>query len=414
MSEKPKTPSATTAAKIPRRQLHASRLPPSVSIVGLGCSSFSTFFWTPEERTLLQKDATWSAETLKQSHPRVQEWIQTIHYAILEAGITLLDTAPWYGHGTSEIVIGWALQQLAQNAEFSRSNIVINTKVGRYDADPSRQFDFSREATVSSAQRSVRRLHCDYIDVLQLHDPEFAPSLDQLLEETIPAMMECRRGGLCRALGMTGYPLAVQHLILQRSWEEFGENIWDQALTYSHFNLHDTSLLTRSTVWPHASSFLNYARESNMEVLAAAPLSMGLLTHRGPPEWHPAPPQLKQACREAAAYCQDHGVDISALALLFALSEPRIPCTILGMKDVNEVRSVQRIAQRVGNVKEQSQDDILEVVLSETELRALDHLRDIFARVDGRNEWDGVAQAWEFWEQQGKTDLDKWQTSKKL
>ncbi|GAX14232.1 hypothetical protein FisN_1Hh424 [Fistulifera solaris] len=218
---------------MPKRALGGSkRLPDAVSIVGLGCSSFSTFFWSPEElqQSLSGSTKSRSVNDLDRNHPRVQEWIRTIHFA-LEQGITYLDTAPWYGHGTSEVVIGWALEAIEH---FDRSFIQINTKVGRYEADPSIMFDFSREKTQKSIELSLQRMKCDYIDVLQLHDPEFAPTLDQLLEETIPVMLECRNAGRCKALGLTGYPLHVQHLVLQRSMEQFGENIWDQSLTYCH------------------------------------------------------------------------------------------------------------------------------------------------------------------------------------
>jgi aryl-alcohol dehydrogenase-like predicted oxidoreductase len=144
--------------------------------------------------------------SLEKSHCRVQEWIRAIEYAVLEAGITLLDTAPWYGHGTSEVVIGWAMEELSnKDKNFLRENLTINTKVGRYEADPSKQFDFSAAATLESVQRSLQRLQCcGYIDVLQLHDPEFSPSMELLFQETIPTMLKCQERGWCRALGMTG------------------------------------------------------------------------------------------------------------------------------------------------------------------------------------------------------------------
>lgn len=183
----------------------------SVSIVGLGCSSFSTFFWSAEEWEGVSPEK-WSVASLEKSHRRVQEWIRTIEYAVLEAGITLLDTAPWYGHGTSEVVIGWAMEELSnRDTNFLRENLTINTKVGRYEAEPSRQFDFSAAATLESVQRSLQRLQCcGYIDVLQLHDPEFAPSMEILFQETIPAMLKCQEKGWCRALGMTGTVILLE------------------------------------------------------------------------------------------------------------------------------------------------------------------------------------------------------------
>ena len=181
------------------------RLPASVSILGLGCSSFPTFFWSTDEWGGLSPEM-WSVGSLQKSHRRVQQWIQTIEYAVLEAGITLLDTAPWYGHGISEVVIGWAIEEISnKDRSFLRENLTINTKVGRFEADPNRQFDFSAATTLESVQRSLQRLQCcGYIDVLQLHDPEFSPTLEILFEETIPAMLQCQEKGFCRALGMTG------------------------------------------------------------------------------------------------------------------------------------------------------------------------------------------------------------------
>jgi diketogulonate reductase-like aldo/keto reductase len=202
-------------------------LPDTVPIVGLGCSSFSTFFWTNQDETDENhpEKHLFTADTLRKDHPIVQGWISTIHHAIIEHNINLLDTAPWYGHGTSEIVLGWALQELltpesgseqskglssssSSSPKIQREQLCVNTKVGRYEADPKHQFDFSRGTTLLSVQRSLQRLGgisiIKYIDVLQLHDPEFAPSLEILIEETIPALMECRSSGWCKALGLTG------------------------------------------------------------------------------------------------------------------------------------------------------------------------------------------------------------------
>jgi aryl-alcohol dehydrogenase-like predicted oxidoreductase len=400
---------------MPKRALGGSkRLPDAVSIVGLGCSSFSTFFWSPEElqQSLSGSTKSRSVNDLDRNHPRVQEWIRTIHFA-LEQGITYLDTAPWYGHGTSEVVIGWALEAIEH---FDRSFIQINTKVGRYEADPSIMFDFSREKTQKSIELSLQRMKCDYIDVLQLHDPEFAPTLDQLLEETIPVMLECRNAGRCKALGLTGYPLHVQHLVLQRSMEQFGENIWDQSLTYCHYNLHDQSLVNQplSTT---SYSFLEACQRQSMVVLAAAPLSMGLLTNQGPRDWHPASPELKEACRSAVHICQQEGIDISNLALLFALSNERIPCTVVGMKDEEEVKVVLAIAKRIGRAVAdgaRNQEDVWKAVLNDAERRALSRLLDsangpfsnVFRR--GLFEWDGVEEAWNFWQAQEKS-IVAWQ-----
>jgi len=444
----------------------ADVLPSEVPIIGLGCSSFSTFFFTKEE---LQGEspnntndgddksnivASITADTLTRDHPKVQEWIDTIRFAIQNCGISLLDTAPWYGHGTSEMVVGWALEEIlsksdeedndqtnenANTRKISRKDLCINTKIGRYEADPTQQFDFSRETTLASAKRSLERLspYCQYIDVLQLHDPEFSPTLDILLNETIPAMVECRSNGWCKALGLTGYPLEVQYQILQDSLERYGTDkatrIWDQALTYGHFNLHDSSLVNRR-VNPSCESFADFCHHNGMGVLAAAPLSMGILTSNIPPDWHPANgSELAKACRKAVDVCQKLDVDIANLALLYAMSHPSLPCTILGMKNVEQVKYAASVARRFSMVDwsipeiTQDQDLVLSFVLTVPESKAYKILSDQengpFAGVwkrettddyDGNGifapkyQWDGIREAHEFWKNIGESYED-WQ-----
>lgn len=407
--------------KVPQRpfgsSLKKSNLPSTVPIIGLGCSSFSTFFWTSEEATK-DSPANWTPETMDKNHPQVVEWIQTINSAVLDHGITLLDTAPWYGHGSSEVVIGWALQEILQ--KFDRKLLTVNTKVGRYEADPMRQFDYSQEMTMKSVQRSLQRMNVSYIDVLQLHDPEFAPSIDQFFSETIPALLECRDKGWCRALGMTGYPLPIQYQILQRTLTEFpNTTVWDQALTYGHFNLHDTSLVNQPACFPD-QSFADYLQKSQMGLLAAAPLSMGLLTHSGPPEWHPASEDLQAACSQAALICESHGVVISTLAIVVALSHPQVPCTILGMKDRNQVRLAAAMANRYQDMQLDlglPPSEILKQVLTQTEFKVWKILEDPnkgpFATIwkNGNYKWDGVQCVKDFWKQVDGVDAQEWQAT---
>jgi L-galactose dehydrogenase len=65
-------------------------------------------------------------------------------------------------------------------------------------------------------------------------------------------------------------------------------------------------------------------------VLNASPLSLGLLTNQGPPPWHPAQPELREACRKAAELCRNRGADIAFLGMQFCFAESRIPSTITG------------------------------------------------------------------------------------
>ena len=214
-----------------------------------------------------------------------------------------------------------------------------------------------------------------------------------------------------------GYPLSVQHQILERSLQQYGKNIWDQALVYSHYNLHDTSLLHKPI---HGNlSFLDYCRNRQVLVLSAAPLSMGLLTRAGPPEWHPASIELKEACQLAADICHRNDVDISTIALLFALTNPKIPTTVLGMSCIQEVKAVHAIALRCkdSNSLEFSHDEILRNVLSASEKKALDLIEDPISGPysklwrDGSYQWDGIHLAQEFWKLLLNRSVIQWQKS---
>ena len=220
------------------------------------------------------------------------------------------DTAPWYGFGESERILGRVLKA----ARIPRAAYYLSTKVGRYLPGVLEQFDFTYARTLASVDESLARLQVDYIDTVQVHDPEFAPALEIILSETLPALEAARAAGKIRRIGITGYPLAALRYLAERV--PAGITI-DSALSYCHYNLHDTTLRDDGTLAALAARGIG--------VVCGSPLSMGLLTPRGPPAWHPASAGLKARCAAAAAYAAERGADIAHLALHFALfSQPDI------------------------------------------------------------------------------------------
>eukprot|EP01119_Soliformovum_irregulare_P020889 TRINITY_DN6836_c0_g1_i1.p1 TRINITY_DN6836_c0_g1~~TRINITY_DN6836_c0_g1_i1.p1 ORF type:complete len:189 (-),score=36.31 TRINITY_DN6836_c0_g1_i1:63-629(-) len=115
---------------------------------------------------------------------------------------------------------------------------------------------------------------------------------------------------------MTGYPLAVQKEIIEKSSVKI-----DTSLSYCHYTLHDRSLVT--------SDYMTFMKSRGIDVLNASPISMGLLSSQGPQTWHPAPEFLRSVCQEALQYCQDQGVDLARMALLFTLENEDIPTTFV-------------------------------------------------------------------------------------
>ena len=223
----------------------------------------------------------------------------------LDMGINLIDVSPYYGLTKAETVLGKALQGVPRDSYY------LATKVGRY-GDEAPNFDFSAARVRASAEESLARLGVDYVDILQCHDIEFG-DLNQIVHETLPALEELRTAGKARFIGITGLPLKVFREVTAAAKV-------DTILSYCRYSLNDTSL----------ESLLPFLKERGIGVISASPLSMGLLTEKGPPSWHPAPPEVKAACARAALHCRGKGTDIARLALQFAVANPLIATTLVG------------------------------------------------------------------------------------
>lgn len=221
----------------------------------------------------------------------------------LDLGINLIDVSPYYGLTKAETVLGRALRGIP------RDRYILATKVGRYGAD---EFDFSAERVTASVDESLARLGVAHIDIIECHDIEFG-SLDQVVEETLPALRRLQAQGKVRFVGVTGLPLNVFRYVLDRT-------DLDTILSYCHYELNDTSL----------ADMLPYLNAKGVGVINASPLGMGLLTQRGTPDWHPASEEMKATCAQAAEFCRAQGVDIARLAVQFSVANPDIPTTLVG------------------------------------------------------------------------------------
>lgn len=230
------------------------------------------------------------------------EGIRTVHTA-LDLGINFIDVSPYYGLTKAETVLGKALSSV------SRARYFLATKVGRYGEN---EFDFSAARVTRSIEESLQRLQVDYVDVLQCHDIEFV-DLHQIIDETLPALRELQAQGKTRFIGITGLPLQAFRTVMAQAEV-------DTILSYCHYSLNDTALL----------DLIPALQDHQTGIISASSLSMGLLTQRGAPDWHPAPAAVKDACARAAAHCEAKGADISKLALQFSTAQPDIHTTLVG------------------------------------------------------------------------------------
>ena len=247
---------------------------------------------------------------------REVEGIQAVFTAI-ELGINFIDVSPYYGHYKAETVLGKALK------EIPRDKYYLSTKVGRYGKDGVNTWDYSGKRATESVYESLERLNIDYIDLINVHDIEFA-NLEQVVSETLPALVELRDKGIVKHVGITDLQLENLQWVVEHTAPSTVESV----LNFCHYCLNDDKL----------ADYLEYFENRGIGIINASPLAMGLLTQRGVPAWHPAPKALVETCRQAAVYCARQEYPIEKLAMQYAVSNPRIATTLFSTANPDNVR----------------------------------------------------------------------------
>ena len=221
----------------------------------------------------------------------------------MERGINYIDTAAYYGRGMSEVMLGRVLPEIA------RDSYVLSSKLGRYAPQ---HFDFSARRVAESVDISLERMQLEYIDIMFCHDIEFV-DLDQIVNETIPALRKEVDKGKVRFIGVSGYPMKIFTEMLNRS-------DLDVILTYNHYTLQNDMAL----------SLIEPCRQKNVGLINAAPFSARLLTNLPLPPWHKATAEVREVAAKAAAYCRDRGSDIAKLALQYSVANKDFASCVTG------------------------------------------------------------------------------------
>ena len=252
---------------------------------------------------------------------REAEGIEAVHTAV-DNGINFIDVSPYYGHLKAEIVLGKALK------EIPRDKYYLSTKVGRYGKDGKNYWDYSAERVTASVYESMERLNIDYIDLINVHDVEFQGDLpgglQKVVDETLPALVKLREKGVVGHVGITDLQPENLKWVIEHSEPGTVESV----LSFCHYCLNDEMLL----------DYLDFFEQNNIGVINASPFSMGLLSQRGAPDWHPAPEPLKDACRKATEYCNEQGYPIDKLAIQYSTAlNPRIATTLFSSANPKNV-----------------------------------------------------------------------------
>lgn len=230
----------------------------------------------------------------------------------LDLGLNFIDTSPFYGRGMSEVMLGVALKDVP------RDDYLMCTKFGRYDVD---HFDFSAKRVAESIDVSLHRLGCGHLDIVLCHDIEFV-DIQQVIDETIPALRKQQEAGKIRYIGVSGYPQKIFHKVLEQT-------DLDCVLSYNQYTLQNTRFLDET---------IPLLKERGVGIMNAGPFSARLLTNSTLPPWFRDPKEVQDAARQAAEHCNAKGVDIAELALQFSLRHSEIATTVAGSANPNNIR----------------------------------------------------------------------------
>ena len=261
------------------------------------------------------------------------ECVRIIH-RVLDAGINFIDTADVYSRGESEEIVGKAL------AGGRRDHVVLATKVhGRMGDDPN-EFGNTRRWITTEIDNSLRRLGTDWIDLYQIHRPEFDTDID----ETLGALTDLVHAGKVRMIGSSTFPA---HAMVEAQWvaERRGrERFMCEQPPYS--------LLTRGI----EADVLPVAQSYGMGVIAWSPLAGGWLSGRwskdNPPESRraamipsrydmsiPENQQKLEAVDELGKLAESAGLTLIELALAFVIEHPAVTAAIIGPRTMDHLES---------------------------------------------------------------------------
>lgn len=258
----------------------------------------------------------------------------------LDAGINYVDTAPFYGFGRSEHLVGDAIRN-------RRDEIILSTKVGRllaphfgtYDPPNSWRnpypfvdvFDYSYDGIMRSCEDSLQRLGTNRIDILYVHDIGTYTHGDanagywrDLEQGGYRALEELKTSGAISAIG-----LGVNEWQVLMDAFELGD--WDVFLLAGRYTLLEQTALV---------PFLEKCLQEETSVVIGGPFNSGILVGGTSWDYARAPKEIFEAVSKLEAVCQEFDVPLPAAALQFPLAHKAVCATIPGPRTIGEIDQI--------------------------------------------------------------------------
>ena len=238
----------------------------------------------------------------------------------LELGINYFDTAPLYGQGRSEEVLGTALKGVTEP-------YYLATKVGYYP-EP---FDYMRDTVWRGFEASLKRLQRDSVDLLQIHEAEQA-GWEGIFGagRTLETLLEIQEQGLTKYIGLTGSDLVLMRDGLKAS------DVFVSVITFLKYDL-----LTQQA----KEILVPTAAEQDVAVITASPLHAGLLGSKRE-LWTQSGrfADLHNKLEQVEALLADQPDDITHIALRYLLSDSRVSILLSGVASIEELETSVSVA----------------------------------------------------------------------
>ena len=257
--------------------------------------------------------------------------------------VNMLDTSRNYAMGESEKRIGKAIKE---NGGWP-NGFLLSTKLDR-NMDT---LVLDKNRVRESLEESLKTLNVDSVDILFLHDPEYAKDITDITKKdgAMDELFKIKNEGLAKAAGVAMGKVDVMFPLLKN---------WDFDVIINH---NRYTLLNRE-----ANEMYDYASSKNIAIFNAAPYAGGVLA-KGPDNfkkitYQDATEEKLAPAREFEKVCKKHNVELGAAALQFSLRDNRITSTICGVTSVESIE--KNLAWANTNIPEEFWNEVLKLPYS--------------------------------------------------
>lgn len=259
--------------------------------------------------------------------------------AALDNGVTTIDTAPIYGMGHSEIVVGNTIKDKRDKVQLlTKFGMIWDSEQGVFtfdtkdnDGNVVKVYKFNgKESVIEECNRSLKRLQTDYIDLFQMHWPENSTPI----EETMEALQILKQQGKIRAGGVCNCPVDL----LEAAIKVFPVST----------NQVGYSMVNRSI----EKDLVPFCLENGVGILPHTSLHKGLLTGKIKPghvfnegDHRPNTPYFKEGNHQEVMKMLDaiqpiameRGISLAQLAINWAMQQPAITSVLVGARNEEQM-----------------------------------------------------------------------------